>query len=87
MRELQQYLRYCVAGAMMTAKALLDTETLEILAGAPRDFAVLGGVHVERGHVLRVELGADPRHLLERPAELAYRIGFNPLHRRVWRGQ
>ena len=24
---------------------------------------------------------------IERPAELIYRMGFNPLHRRVWRGQ
>jgi imidazolonepropionase len=24
---------------------------------------------------------------MERPAELVYRIGFNPLHARVWRGQ
>jgi imidazolonepropionase len=24
---------------------------------------------------------------VERPAELVYRIGFNPLHSRVWRGQ
>lgn len=24
---------------------------------------------------------------IERPAELAYRIGFNPLHRRIWRGR
>jgi imidazolonepropionase len=24
---------------------------------------------------------------VERPAELVYRLGFNPLHRRVWRGQ
>jgi imidazolonepropionase len=24
---------------------------------------------------------------IERPAELVYRLGFNPLHRRVWRGQ
>ncbi|GLR84672.1 imidazolonepropionase [Bradyrhizobium iriomotense] len=24
---------------------------------------------------------------VERPAELVYRIGFNPLHRRIWRGQ
>lgn len=24
---------------------------------------------------------------VERPAELVYRIGFNPLHRRVWRGR
>lgn len=24
---------------------------------------------------------------IERPAELVYRIGFNPLHQRVWRGQ
>ena len=24
---------------------------------------------------------------IERPAELVYRIGFNPLHRRVWRGE
>ena len=24
---------------------------------------------------------------IERPAELVYRIGFNPLHARVWKGQ
>ena len=24
---------------------------------------------------------------IERPAELVYRLGFNPLHARVWRGQ
>jgi imidazolonepropionase len=24
---------------------------------------------------------------IDRPAELVYRIGFNPLHRRVWRGR
>ena len=24
---------------------------------------------------------------IERPAELVYRIGFKPLHPRVWRGQ
>jgi imidazolonepropionase len=24
---------------------------------------------------------------IERPAELVYRIGFNPLHKRVWRGR
>ena len=24
---------------------------------------------------------------IERPAELVYRLGFNPLHRRIWRGQ
>jgi imidazolonepropionase len=24
---------------------------------------------------------------IERPAELVYRIGFNPLHGRIWRGQ
>jgi imidazolonepropionase len=23
---------------------------------------------------------------IERPAELVYRMGFNPLHARVWRG-
>jgi imidazolonepropionase len=24
---------------------------------------------------------------IERPAELVYRMGFNPLHARVWRGE
>jgi imidazolonepropionase len=24
---------------------------------------------------------------IDRPAELVYRMGFNPLHSRVWRGQ
>ena len=28
-----------------------------------------------------------PEDFVARPAELAYRIGFNPLHARVWRGR
>ena len=24
---------------------------------------------------------------IERPAELVYRMGYNPLHARIWRGQ
>jgi len=24
---------------------------------------------------------------IDQPGELVYRIGFNPLHRRIWRGQ
>jgi imidazolonepropionase len=59
----------------------------ECLAGVTREAArALGRLH---------EIGTlDPGKWcdlaiwdIERPAELVYRIGFNPLHARIWRGQ
>jgi imidazolonepropionase len=59
----------------------------EALAGATRHAARALGLAAEAG---TLEAGKWCDLCIwdaERPAELAYRIGFNPLHRRVWRGQ
>jgi imidazolonepropionase len=59
----------------------------ECIAGVTREAARALGVFDETGSL---EAG---KHCdlaiwdIERPAELVYRMGFNPLHARVWRGQ
>ena len=49
------------------------------------------GIAVRQGKRFELEVDGEvtPERLadIERPAELVYRIGFNPLHARVWRGQ
>jgi imidazolonepropionase len=59
----------------------------ECLAGVTREAArALGRLHeigtLEPGKWCDLAIWD-----IERPAELVYRIGFNPLHARVWRGQ
>jgi imidazolonepropionase len=59
----------------------------ECLAGATRNAARALGLGEETG---TLEAGKWPDLAIwdiERPAELVYRLGFNPLHARVWRGQ
>jgi imidazolonepropionase len=59
----------------------------ECIAGVTREAARALGRLPETG---TLELGkcADLAIWdIERPAELVYRLGFNPLWRRVWRGQ
>jgi imidazolonepropionase len=59
----------------------------ECIAGVTREAARALGMFGETGSL---EVG---KHCdlaiwdIERPAELVYRMGFNPLHARVWRGQ
>jgi imidazolonepropionase len=59
----------------------------ECIAGVTREAARALGMSGETGSL---EAG---KHCdlaiwdIERPAELVYRMGFNPLHARVWRGQ
>ena len=59
----------------------------ECLAGATREAArALGRL----GEIGTLETGKACDLAIwnvERPAELVYRIGFNPLHARIWRGQ
>ena len=48
------------------------------------------GARPARRRPARIEVGKSCDLAIwdvERPAELVYRIGFNPLHRRVWRGR
>jgi imidazolonepropionase len=59
----------------------------ECLAGATRNAARALGLAAEIG-TLEVGKWADLAIWdIERPAELVYRLGFNPLHARVWRGR
>jgi imidazolonepropionase len=59
----------------------------ECLAGVTREAARALGLQAETG---TLEAGKSADFALwdiERPAELVYRMGFNPLHQRVWKGQ
>lgn len=59
----------------------------ECLAGVTREAARALGLLGETGTLepgKRCDLAIWD---IERPAELVYRLGFNPLHSRVWRGQ
>ena len=59
----------------------------ECLAGVTREAARALGLLAETG-TLEAGKACDLAIWdIERPAELVYRMGFNPLHARVWRGQ
>ncbi|QUD88771.1 imidazolonepropionase [Phenylobacterium montanum] len=59
----------------------------ECLAGVTREAARALGLLAETG-ALEAGKACDLAIWdIERPAELVYRMGFNPLHTRVWRGQ
>jgi len=59
----------------------------ECLAGVTREAARALGLLGETG-TLEAGKSADLAIWnIERPAELVYRMGFNPLHARIWRGQ
>jgi imidazolonepropionase len=73
--------------AMNMAAVLFGLTVDECLAGVTREAAKalgrLGDVgSLEQGKFCNLAIWN-----IERPAELVYRIGFNPLHQRVWRGK
>ena len=59
----------------------------ECLAGTTREAARALGMLGEAGTLEAGKWCDLAIWDIERPAELVYRIGFNPLRRRVWRGQ
>jgi imidazolonepropionase len=66
---------------------LFRMNVAECLAGVTREGARALGVLHETGTLESGKWCDLAIWDIERPAELVYRIGFNPLHRRVWRGQ
>ena len=73
--------------AMNMAATLFRLTVDECLAGVTREAARALG-RLDRVGTLEAGKSCDLAiWTIERPAELVYRMGFNPLHARVWRGQ
>ena len=73
--------------ALNMAATLFGLTVDECIAGATRNAARALGVAGDTG-TLEVGKWADLAIWdIERPAELVYRLGLNPLHARVWRGR
>ncbi len=73
--------------ALNMAATLFGLTVAECLAGATRNAARALGL-ADRTGTLEAGKWADLAIWdIERPAELVYRLGFNPLHARVWRGR
>ena len=72
---------------MNMAATLFAMTVEECLAGVTREAARALGLLAETG-TLEVGKWADLAIWdVERPAELVYRMGFNPLNQRIWRGR
>ncbi|RWQ35886.1 MAG: imidazolonepropionase, partial [Mesorhizobium sp.] len=72
---------------MNMAATLFGLTVDECLAGVTREAARALGLLGQTG-TLEVGKSADLAIWdIGRPAELVYRMGFNPLHARIWRGQ
>jgi imidazolonepropionase len=73
--------------AMNMAATLFRMTVDECLAGGTREAARALGMAAETG-TLEIGKSADMAiWSVEQPAELVYRLGFNPLHQRIWKGQ
>src|SRR5947209_3690593 len=73
--------------ALNMGATLFRMTVAECLAGATREGARALALLEETGTLEAGKWCDLAIWDIERPAELVYRIGFNPLHRRVWRGQ
>jgi imidazolonepropionase len=72
---------------MNMAATLFRMTVDECLAGVTRNAAAALGLSAETG-TLEAGKSCDLAIWdIDRPAELVYRMGFNPLHARIWRGR
>ena len=73
--------------ALNMAATLFRLTVEECLIGVTRNAARALRLEGELGSLEAGKLADFAIWDIERPAELVYRLGFNPLHRRVWRGR
>ena len=73
--------------AMNMAATLFRLTVDECIAGVTREAARALGLIEEIGTLEAGKFCDLAIWDIERPADLVYRMGFNPLHARVWRGQ
>ena len=73
--------------AMNMGATLFRLTVDECIAGATREAARALGVFGETGSLEAGKFCDLAIWDIERPAELVYRMGFNPLHARIWHGQ
>ena len=73
--------------ALNMAATLFGLTVEECLAGVTRNAARALGLGGEIGSLEAGQSADLAIWNIERPAELVYRLGFNPLHARVWRGR
>ncbi len=73
--------------ALNMAATLFRLTVEECLAGVTRNAARALGLEAESGALEPGKWADLAIWDIERPAELVYRLGFNPLHTRVWRGR
>lgn len=72
---------------MNMAATLFGLTVEECLAGTTREAARALGLLGQTGSLEAGKSADLAIWNIERPAELVYRMGFNPLHARIWRGQ
>jgi imidazolonepropionase len=72
---------------MNMGATLFRMTVAECIAGVTREAARALGIDDQVGTLEAGKYCDLAIWEIERPAELVYRIGFNPLHKRVWRGQ
>ncbi len=73
--------------AMNLAATLFGLTVEECLSGVTREAARALGILAETGTLEPGKWADLAIWDIEQPAELVYRLGFNPLNHRVWRGQ